>query len=117
MAKTCLTKAQQVQKRNFDRGRQHEIFGVGDLVFVSSRLLRQQEKGERKLGHKWFGPFSISKRISDVAYVVDFPPSMRLHRTVNICFLRRCRVSSRYPRVLSQKGNSDSSHAAASTSG
>ncbi|PHJ18945.1 hypothetical protein CSUI_007227, partial [Cystoisospora suis] len=33
---------------------------------------------------------------------------MRLHRTVNICFLRRCRVSSRYPRVLPPEGTGDS---------
>lgn len=98
-AKTNLLKAQAAQKRNYDRMHRGEVLQAGDLVFVSSRLLRLQGRGESKRGPRWIGPFPIIKRVSDLAYTVDFPPWMRLHRTINIGFLRKCEVSERYPRL------------------
>ncbi|PHJ18630.1 hypothetical protein CSUI_007543, partial [Cystoisospora suis] len=44
-ARINLQKAQAAQKRNYDRGRRHEVFEAGDLVFVSARLLRSHGVG------------------------------------------------------------------------
>ncbi|PHJ23029.1 dna rna polymerases superfamily protein [Cystoisospora suis] len=100
LAKDNLVKAQEAQKKNYDRTRKHEVLQAGDLVMVSTRLLRGHSTREKKLAPRWEGPFKVLKRVNDLAYVVDFPPSMRVHRTVNIGFLRKCEVSARYPRLL-----------------
>ncbi|PHJ21428.1 retrotransposon nucleocapsid related [Cystoisospora suis] len=99
-AKAHLKLAQAAQKRNYDGTHQHEVLQAGDLVFLSARLLRAQGAGDKKLGRRWFGQFTILKRVNDLAYVIDFPPGMRLHRKVNIGFLRKCKVSARNRRVL-----------------
>ncbi|PHJ26048.1 retrotransposon ty3-gypsy subclass [Cystoisospora suis] len=108
-ARRNLIKAQEAQKRNYDRVHRHEVLQAGDLVMVSSRLLRGHGIREKKLSPRWEGPFTVLKRVNDLAYVVDFPPWMRLHRTVNIGFLRKCEVSARYPRSLPSVGNAASS--------
>ncbi|PHJ17582.1 retrotransposon ty3-gypsy subclass, partial [Cystoisospora suis] len=83
-AKANFRRAQNAQKRNYDKRRRLEVLKAGDPVYVSARLLRPHGVGERKLGPRWVGPFTILKRVNDLAYTVDFPSSMRLHRTVNI---------------------------------
>lgn len=85
VARPCLTKAHQVHRKRLGRKRQLAIPNAGDLVLVSSRLTQQQEKGERKLGQRWFGPSGIIKSTGGVGYVVDCPSSMRLHCAVNMC--------------------------------
>ncbi|PHJ17621.1 hypothetical protein CSUI_008557 [Cystoisospora suis] len=67
---------------------------------VSTRVLRDDGIREETLAPHCEGPFAVLKRVSDLAHVVDFPPSMPVHRTVNMGFLPKCEVSERYQRLL-----------------
>ncbi|PHJ20633.1 hypothetical protein CSUI_005523 [Cystoisospora suis] len=82
-------------KEKHDRTHKHEVLQAGDIVMVSTRLLRGHGLGERTLAPLCEGPFAVLKRVNHFAYVVDFPAPMRVHRTVNIRFLRKCEIWTR----------------------
>jgi hypothetical protein len=92
-AKECLEQAQERQKRNADRTRREEVFEVGDLVYVGRDTMTDPDNPERKqakkLQPKRYGPYPISKVISDVAYEVRLPPGSRRHPVFHVSMLRR----------------------------
>ncbi|XP_072064358.1 uncharacterized protein [Arachis hypogaea] len=66
----------------------------GNLVLVKLQPYRQHSVALRKhlkLGLRYFGPFSISKKLSDVAYRVELPPEARIHNFFHILALKRFR--------------------------
>lgn len=98
-ATECLEQAQNRQKKHADTQRRHEEFSVGDLVYVSSSYLTDPENPERKhakkLQPKHYGPYPISKVISEVSYEVALPPGTRRHPVFHVSMLRRHHAGDR----------------------
>ncbi len=79
-AKKNLEIAQQRQAKYADEKRREIVFQVGDQVMLSTEHLKLKVPGQTpKLLSKFIGPFKITKVISNTAYELDLPHSMRIH--------------------------------------
>ena len=77
LAKEHLQQARDRQKRVADLHRRDVVFNVGDLVILQSKNISLKHPGMRKLLPRWLGPFRVEARISEVAYRLALPASMR----------------------------------------
>ncbi|KZR96123.1 Uncharacterized protein APZ42_009714, partial [Daphnia magna] len=67
--KKRLFHVQSRQKKRFDHRRRDASFAVGDLVLVYRPI---KKKGRAtKLLHRYFGPYKIVRRVSDLDYIVQ----------------------------------------------
>ncbi|MCO5593647.1 hypothetical protein L7F22_047663 [Adiantum nelumboides] len=74
----ALEKTQSKQKKAVDRQRRELVFSLGDWVLLrfEKARLRKMEGKERlfpKLGMRYYGPFQVCDKISDVAYRMKLP--------------------------------------------
>ncbi|CAM6130048.1 unnamed protein product [Calypogeia fissa] len=82
-----LLVAQNRQKQYADRNRRDLEYEVGEQVWLSTTNL--SVKGNRKLGARRIGPFSITKRIGEVAYELSLPETMRhVHLVFHVSLLK-----------------------------
>jgi hypothetical protein len=78
-ARDAINNAQQVQRRNADKGRMAAtLIKEGDWV-----LLKRKESEKRKLAPIADGPFQVTK-VRTNAVTLRFPPKSTAHPTVNI---------------------------------
>ena len=64
---------------------------VGDIVFVRLQPYRQTSVAKRcsnKLAKRYYGPFSITKRVGPVAYRLAIPPESKIHPVFHISMLK-----------------------------
>lgn len=76
--KDNLHHAQNWQKMYADNKRTDRIFKVGDLVFVILQPYQQislKRSGIEKLKPRFYGPYKIIRKIGEVAYDLELPPS------------------------------------------
>ncbi|CAM6101969.1 unnamed protein product [Calypogeia fissa] len=86
-AREKLLVAQNRQKQYANRKHRDMEYMVGDQVWLSTTNL--SVKGNRKLGAHHIGPFSVAKRIGDVAYELSLPETMRhLHLVFHVSLLK-----------------------------
>ncbi|MCO5552283.1 hypothetical protein L7F22_005795 [Adiantum nelumboides] len=91
--KLALEKTQSKQKKAADRHRRELVFSLGDWVllrFEKARLRKMKGK-ERlfpKLGMRYYGPFQVCDKISDVAYRLKLPEGWKIHNAFHASLLR-----------------------------
>ncbi len=68
-----------------NKGRTDITFKLGEKVLLSTKNLRvQADEIANKFLPKYIGPFTITKVISDVAYQLDLPETMKCHPVFHI---------------------------------
>uniref|UniRef100_A0A803PI17 Integrase catalytic domain-containing protein n=1 Tax=Cannabis sativa TaxID=3483 RepID=A0A803PI17_CANSA len=89
--KMHLLHAQHKMKAAADSSRRHVEFAVGDRVFLKLCPYRQKSLAIRKnekLSARFYGPFTVLKRIGAVAYRLDLPTSSAVHPVFHVSQLR-----------------------------
>ena len=62
-AKRCILLAQERQKKYADMHKIEVRFAVGEAVWLSTRHIRLQAVGARKLYPRWVGPFLVKRKL------------------------------------------------------
>ena len=87
--KVNLTKAQSDQERFANKHRKRPPpLQPGDLVWLDARNI-VTSRPSRKLDVKRLGPFEILKKINEVSYELNLPPSMHIHPTFHVSLLEK----------------------------
>ncbi|MCO5607558.1 hypothetical protein L7F22_061755 [Adiantum nelumboides] len=91
--KLALEKTQSKQKKAVDRHRRELVFSLGDWVllrFEKARLRKMKGKKRLfpKLGMRYYGPFQVCDKISDVAYRLKLPEGWKIHNAFHVSLLR-----------------------------
>jgi hypothetical protein len=85
-AQDNITKAQERQKRNYDKDKTGKEFNVGDQVRV---YVHSTKKGESsKFKHRWHGPYHITHKLSPVTYRVSDSKGEDFGSVINIKHLK-----------------------------
>ncbi|MCO5572818.1 hypothetical protein L7F22_026577 [Adiantum nelumboides] len=91
--KLALEKTQSKQKKAADRQRRELVFSLGDwvlLCFEKTRLRKVKDK-ERlflKLDMRYYVPFQVCDKISDVAYRLKLPEGWKIYNAFHLSLLR-----------------------------
>ncbi|CAA0818654.1 Unknown protein [Striga hermonthica] len=89
LTRSYLEKAHRRMKKGVDSKRRPKKFSPGDLVLV--KLLPQQFKTFRSLHkgliRKYEGPYPMDKKVGNVAYRVDLPPTLKIHLVFHVSML------------------------------
>ena len=93
-AASSLERSVARQKRLADTRRQDQEYAVGDMVLLSTANLSLPGNLTRKLAKLYDGPFQVLERVSQNAYRLDLPASVRLHPVFNVSQLRPYRQST-----------------------
>ena len=79
-------------KQQAYRNKTEREFEVGEWVFVKLQPYKQlslKQKGKNKLAPKFYGPYQINKKISQVAYGLSLLETSRVHNVFNISCLKK----------------------------
>ena len=63
-------------------------YQVGDLLLVKLSTLDRHKGLYKSLIRKYEGPFSIEKRVGNVAYRVQLSPTVKYHRVFHVSMLK-----------------------------
>jgi hypothetical protein len=84
--------AQNHMKQQEDQGHSERQFANGDQVFLRLQPYKQTSlKVEHfhKLAPKFYGPYTILKRVGQVAYQLALPNHLKLHLVFHVSFLKK----------------------------
>ncbi|KAH9116245.1 hypothetical protein LEN26_012902 [Aphanomyces euteiches] len=71
----------QALQANKTSRRNTNVYSVGDLVLLHASAAPKAARGNPKLQPPWLGPFPITKKISNTAYMLDLPADWQVHPT------------------------------------
>jgi len=110
--KENLAMAQNCMKQQADQGRSKRQFAEGDQVFLRLQPYKKTSlKAEQcqKLTPKFYGPYTVLKRLGQVAYQLALPSSSKLNLVFHVSCLKkvigtRCQIQTNLPE-LTEKGS------------
>jgi len=83
-AESALKRAADEMKKYYDRGRgKTPVYAIGDKVWLDASNINTG-RPMKKLDHKHLGPFAITKVLSNNAYELALPKSMKIHPVFNV---------------------------------
>lgn len=86
-----MKNAQQRMKKYIDLRRSERNLEIGQQVYLRLQPYRQTSVAYRralKLAPRFYGPFTIIRKIGDVAYELDLPPDARIHPVFHVSQLK-----------------------------
>ena len=90
--KDNLTMAQNHMKQQADQHRTEREFELADWVFVRLQPYKQlslKQQGKKKLAPKFYGPYQIIRKISNVAYELKLPETSQIHNVFHVSNLKK----------------------------
>jgi hypothetical protein len=87
-----LLKAQHRMVQLANRKRNDRQFIPGDLVYLKLQPYRQKfiaRRSSQKLASKFYGPYSVLKKIGSVAYKLLLPPTASIHPVFHVSQLKK----------------------------
>ena len=88
-AEGAIAWAQARQAIYYDKNHKLMEFNVGDKVMFNLKDFNIAGVCSDKLGPKRIGPFSVTKRIGRLAYVLDLPDTYKMHNVFSIAKLEK----------------------------
>jgi hypothetical protein len=79
-------------KQQANQGRSERQFEEGDQVFLHLRPYKQNSlKAEhcQKLAPKFYGPYTVLKRVGQLAFQLALPGHSKLHPVFHVSFLKK----------------------------
>jgi hypothetical protein len=79
-------------KKQADQGHSECQFVEGDQVFLQLQPYKQNSlkiDNCQKLAPKFYGPYTVLKRVGQVAYQLDFPSHSNLHPIFHVSCLKK----------------------------
>ena len=86
--KASIERAQEVWRKQYDKHRRQPDIAVGDKVWLRSKHLKTLRPSP-KLEHRHFGPYEVLRKINDNAYMLDLPPTLRIHPVLPVSLLSK----------------------------
>jgi hypothetical protein len=91
-AKASLEAAQQRAADYYNRNKKDVIYSAGQLVMLSTKHLRKNASGSRKMLPRWIGPFPVVRMVGSSAVELTLPPDMHIHPTFHSSLVRLYRT-------------------------
>ncbi|XP_058766610.1 uncharacterized protein LOC131640216 [Vicia villosa] len=86
-----LQRSRKQMETQANKSRRELTFNVGDSVLLRLRPYRQHsvtKRSSKKLSKYYHGPYTVVKRVGEVAYELDLPSSSKIHPVVHVSLLR-----------------------------
>jgi len=99
-AKESISKAQQRMKYYADQSRKDYNFQEGDKVMLSTQDLQLAYPKAKKFQPRYIGPYTITKKLSDVTFSLELPSTMGIHPNIHVSRLIPARDKDEFGRQL-----------------
>ena len=97
--------AQQKMRENHDQGIKRSNIKVGDQVMISTKLttpMHLQSRANKALQDKWHGPYKVLEIISNNAYRLKLPSTLRIHPVISCTFIKPYASTNDFPHRIKE---------------